>query len=56
MAKRTDTRMDDRDPNQIEPNIIFVPAEKPVTDGCIIVACGGGFETRTGCEGFHTAH
>ncbi len=47
---------DDRDPNQIEPNIIFVPAGKPVTDGCIIVACGGGFETRTGCEGFHTAH
>ena len=47
---------DDRDPLQIEPNIIFVPAQN--TDkktGTIIVACGGGFSTRTGCEGFNAA-
>lgn len=47
---------DDRDPLQIEPSIIFVPAQN--TDkktGTIIVACGGGFSTRTGCEGFNVA-
>ena len=47
---------DDRDPLQIPPSIIFVPVrgtgEKA---GTVIVACGGGFETRTGCEGFHVA-
>jgi fused signal recognition particle receptor len=47
---------DDRDPLQIEPSIIFIPAQN--TDkviGTIIVACGGGFSTRTGCEGFSVA-
>ena len=47
---------DDRDPNQIEPNIIFIKAQN--TDerkGTVIVSCGGGFETRTGCEGFNIA-
>ncbi len=47
---------DDRDPLQIEPSIIFIPAQN--TDkviGTIIVACGGGFSTRTGCEGFNVA-
>ena len=46
---------DDRDPLQIEPNIIFIPSIKGQLSGTIIVACGGGFETRTGCEGFHVA-
>lgn len=47
---------DDRDPNQIEPNIIFVPGKDcNEKRGTIIVACGGGFETRTGCEGFNVA-
>ena len=47
---------DDRDPNQIEPNFIFVPG-KGLTEkkGTILVSCGGGFEIRTGCEGFHVA-
>ena len=47
---------DDRDPMQIPPSIIFVPAPKAENPrGTVIVACGGGFETRTGCEGFHVA-
>lgn len=47
---------DDRDPLQIEPSIIFVPGQN-ITEktGTIIVACGGGFSTRTGCEGFNVA-
>ena len=47
---------DDRDPLQPPPSLVFVPArnaEKP--RGVVIVACGGGFETRTGCEGMHVA-
>ena len=47
---------DDRDPLQIEPSIIFVPAQNTDKKTCtIIVACGGGFSTRTGCEGFNVA-
>ena len=47
---------DDRDPLQIEPNIILIPAQNnPNRTGTIIVACGGGFSTRTGCEGFNVA-
>ena len=47
---------DDRDSLQIEPNIIFVPAQNTEKKtGTIIVACGGGFSTRTGCEGFNVA-
>ena len=47
---------DDRDPLQIEPNIIFVPGQNcNEKRGTIIVACGGGFSTRTGCEGFNAA-
>ena len=47
---------DDRDPLQIEPSIIFVPAQNSERKtGTIIVACGGGFSTRTGCEGFNVA-
>ena len=47
---------DERDPLQIEPSIIFVPAQgKSEKTGSIIVACGGGFSTRTGCEGFNVA-
>ena len=47
---------DDRDPNQIEPNIIFIPGKDcNEKRGTILVACGGGFETRTGCEGFNVA-
>ena len=47
---------DDRDPLQIEPSVIFVPAQNTAEKrGTIIVACGGGFESRTGCEGFNVA-
>ena len=47
---------DGRDPLQPEPSIIFVPArgaEGP--RGTVVVAHGGGFEIRTGCEGMHVA-
>ncbi len=47
---------DDRAPLQSEPSIIFIPAQNTVEKkGTIIVACGGGFVTRTGCEGFNVA-
>lgn len=47
---------DDRDPNQEEPYMVFVPApDFSKKRGTIIVAHGGGFETRTGCEGIHVA-
>ncbi len=48
---------DDRDPLQPPPSLIFVPAQGAGAEkrGTVIVACGGGFETRTGCEGFHVA-
>jgi acetyl esterase/lipase len=46
---------DDRDKNQIEPNVIFIHNKNNTKSGTIIVACGGGFETRTGCEGFNVA-
>lgn len=47
---------DDRDPLQTEPSIIFVPAQGQTQPrGTIIVAHGGGFELRTGCEGMHIA-
>lgn len=47
---------DDRDPLQIEPSVIFVPAQNTEEKrGTVIVACGGGFESRTGCEGFNVA-
>ena len=47
---------DDRDPLQPPHSLIFVPARGTTEKrGTVIVACGGGFETRTGCEGFHVA-
>ncbi len=47
---------DDRDPLQTEPSIIFLPAQNQAhARGTIIVAHGGGFESRTGCEGMHVA-
>lgn len=47
---------DDRDPLQPQPSIIFVPAQGvQEVKGTVIVAHGGGFETRTGCEGIHVA-
>jgi len=47
---------DDRDPRQPQPSIIFVPAKNCAEKrGTIIVAHGGGFESRTGCEGMHVA-
>jgi acetyl esterase/lipase len=45
---------DGRDPLQPPPSIVFVPApqaDKP--RGTVVVAHGGGFRTRTGCEGIH---
>jgi acetyl esterase/lipase len=48
---------DDRDPLQPQPSIIFVPAPPSETcRGTVIVAHGGGFETRTGCEGINVGH
>ena len=39
-----------------QPSIIFVPAlNASAPRGTVIVACGGGFETRTGCEGMNVA-
>ena len=47
---------DDRDPLQPEPSIIFVPGANPgKLRGTVIVAHGGGFESRTGCEGMNVA-
>jgi acetyl esterase/lipase len=46
---------DDRDPLQIQPNLIFVPSESAHRRGAIVVSCGGGFQSRTGCEAFHVA-
>lgn len=47
---------DDRDPMQPQPSIIFVPAQGAAGPrGTVIVAHGGGFESRTGCEGMHVA-
>ncbi|NLT14547.1 MAG: alpha/beta hydrolase [Clostridiales bacterium] len=43
------------DPLQIEPSIIFIPAPDGQQRGTVIVAHGGGFAWRTGCEGFHVA-
>jgi acetyl esterase/lipase len=44
-----------RDPLQIEPSIVFVPALEGQRRGTVIVAHGGGFAWRTGCEGFNVA-
>ena len=47
---------DDRDPLQPQPSLIFVPAQGVSKEvGTIVVAHGGGFESRTGCEGMHVA-
>lgn len=47
---------DGRDPLQPEPSIVFVPAQgSEKKQGTVIVAHGGGFEIRTGCEGMNVA-
>ena len=47
---------DDRDLRQTQPYMVFIPAPAQEENrGTIIVAHGGGFTTRTGCEGFHVA-
>jgi len=47
---------DDRDKRQSQPSIIFVPVQGAGEPrGTIVVAHGGGFESRTGCEGMHVA-
>lgn len=47
---------DDRDPLQPEPSIVFIPGvNQTAPRGTIIVAHGGGFESRTGCEGMNVA-
>ena len=47
---------DGRDPRQPEPSIVFVPAQgSEKKQGTVIVAHGGGFEIRTGCEGMNVA-
>ena len=41
---------------QPHPSIVFVPAQNADSPrGTVIVAHGGGFSTRTGCEGIHVA-
>jgi acetyl esterase/lipase len=40
---------------QPQPSMIFVPSPTAEIRGTVIVAHGGGFEIRTGCEGFHVA-
>ncbi len=43
-------------PLQPEPSIAFIPSPDRVRPrGTVIVAHGGGFETRTGCEGMNVA-
>jgi len=47
---------EDNTQGQAQPYMVFVPAADATSKrGTIIVAHGGGFETRTGCEGFHVA-
>lgn len=47
---------DDRDVRQSEPFIVFIPAMQSLEKkGTIVMAHGGGFGIRTGCEGIHTA-
>lgn len=44
------------DPLQPEPSIIFIPAQgTQERRGTIVVAHGGGFNLRTGCEGMNVA-
>ncbi|MDO5426051.1 MAG: alpha/beta hydrolase [Eubacteriales bacterium] len=48
---------DGRDDLQKEPYMVFVPAEDPgKARGTILVAHGGGFAIRTGCEGPNVAY
>ena len=49
---------DGRDPLQVEPYLVFIPAEAGEGNqrkGTILVAHGGGFSIRTGCEGPNVA-
>ena len=47
---------DDRDPLQEEPYLVFVPApEGSRVKTTILVSHGGGFQSRTGCEGANVA-
>lgn len=47
---------DNRDPLQREPYLVFIPAPAAQANGeTILIAHGGGFEIRTGCEGPNAA-
>ena len=47
----------EKDPLQPEPSIIFVPAQgQKERKGTILVAHGGAFQSRTGCEGINVAY
>ncbi len=46
---------DNRDLRQSEPFMVFIPSLQTEKKGTIVIAHGGGFESRTGCEGIHTA-
>jgi acetyl esterase/lipase len=47
---------DDRDGLQIQPNLVFIPAQNVQGPrGTVIVAHGGAFVCHAGHEGFHTA-
>lgn len=47
---------DDRDPLQPEPYLVLIPApQKEARRGTILIAHGGGFTWRTGCEALNVA-
>ncbi len=46
---------DGQDPHQTQPYIVFVPAPDNKPRGTIVIAHGGGFQTRSGSEGIHVA-
>lgn len=46
----------ERDPLQIQPNLVFIPAQgADAPRGTVIIAHGGAFVCHAGHEGFHTA-
>ena len=46
-----------RDPTQIQPNLVFLPAQgADAPRGTVIIAHGGAFACHAGHEGFYTAY
>lgn len=46
----------EKTPEQENPYFIFIPTEGEERKNTILVAHGGGFSWRTGCEGIHVGH